>query len=65
MTKLDSFHLGELYRELRVARGLKMKDVVSDKLSQAQLSKFENGQTMLSADKLFIDCNIGYTHEFC
>ncbi|EMB67864.1 putative transcriptional regulator MutR [Streptococcus mutans] len=29
-----------------------MKDVVSDKLSQAQLSKFENGQTMLSADKL-------------
>ena len=52
MTKLDSFHLGELYRELRVARGLKMKDVVSDKLSQAQLSKFENGQTMLSADKL-------------
>jgi transcriptional activator, rgg/gadR/mutR family, C-terminal domain len=52
LTKLDSFHLGELYRELRVARGLKMKDVVSDKLSQAQLSKFENGQTMLSADKL-------------
>lgn len=52
MTKLDSFHLGELYRELRLARGLKMKDVVSSNLSQAQLSKFENGQTMLSADKL-------------
>lgn len=52
MTKLDSHHLGELFRELRLARGLKMKDVTSSQLSQAQLSKFENGQTMLSADKL-------------
>ncbi|MTB70381.1 Rgg/GadR/MutR family transcriptional regulator [Streptococcus uberis] len=54
MAPLDAFHLGELYRELRLARGLKMKDVVNEKLSQAHLSKFENGQTMLSADKLFI-----------
>ncbi|AND78972.1 Rgg/GadR/MutR family transcriptional regulator [Streptococcus pantholopis] len=54
MTKLDSFRLGELYRELRIARGLKMKDIVNSELSQAQLSKFENGQTMLSADKLLI-----------
>lgn len=54
MSKLDAFHLGELYRELRLGRGLKMKDVVNEKLSQAQLSKFENGQTMLSADKLLI-----------
>ncbi|MGT2949119.1 Rgg/GadR/MutR family transcriptional regulator [Streptococcus devriesei] len=52
MTKLDSFNLGELYRELRLARGLKMKDIANDRLSQSQLSKFENGQTMLSADKL-------------
>mgnify|MGYP000690843014 CR=1 FL=1 len=42
--------LGELYRELRVARGLKQKDVARKGLSIAQLSKFENGQTMLSAD---------------
>lgn len=54
MATLDSFRLGELYRELRMARGLKMKDIVNSKLSQAQLSKFENGQTMLSADKLLI-----------
>ena len=46
--------LGELYRELRVARGLKQKDVARKGLSIAQLSKFENGQTMLSADKLLI-----------
>ncbi|MDK8143002.1 Rgg/GadR/MutR family transcriptional regulator [Streptococcus parasanguinis] len=46
--------LGELYKELRVARGLKQKDVARKGLSIAQLSKFENGQTMLSADKLLI-----------
>lgn len=54
MSKLDSFNLGELYRDLRIARGLKMKDIVNQNLSQAQLSKFENGLTMLSADKLLI-----------
>lgn len=47
-------NLGELYRELRVARGLKLKDVARGKLSVSQLSKFENGQTMLAADKLLI-----------
>ena len=46
--------LGDLYKELRVARGLKQKDVAREGLSIAQLSKFENGQTMLSADKLLI-----------
>lgn len=35
--------LGELYRELRMARGLKLKDVAGQKLSVSQLSKFENG----------------------
>lgn len=46
--------LGELYRELRIARGLKLKDVARDNLSVSQLSKFENGQTMLAADKLLL-----------
>lgn len=46
--------LGELYRELRIARGLKLKDVVRDNLSLSQLSRFENGQTMLSADRMLL-----------
>ena len=46
--------LGELYRELRMARGLKLKDVAGQKLSVSQLSKFENGQSMLTADKLLV-----------
>lgn len=54
MRKLNLMNLGELYRELRIARGLKMKDIACSDLSQSQLSKFENGQTMLSADKLLL-----------
>ncbi|EMC15120.1 hypothetical protein SMU76_03150 [Streptococcus mutans N66] len=46
--------LGELYRELRIARGLKIKDIACDNLSKSQLSRFENGQTMLAADKLLL-----------
>lgn len=54
MSQLDNFELGELFCDLRLARGLKMKDIANEHLSQSQLSKFENGQTMLSADKLLI-----------
>ncbi|EMC08267.1 XRE/MutR family transcriptional regulator [Streptococcus mutans] len=49
-----SLELGELYKELRMARGLKLKDIARDNLSISQLSKFENGQTMLAADKLIL-----------
>ena len=49
-----SLELGELYKELRMARGLKQKDVAKDNLSVSQLSKFENGQTMLAADKFLL-----------
>ncbi|EHI74111.1 MutR family transcriptional regulator [Streptococcus criceti] len=49
-----SLELGELYKELRMARGLKLKDIARDNLSVSQLSKFENGQTMLAADKLLL-----------
>lgn len=51
---LKSLELGELYKELRVARGLKLKDVARNNLSVSQLSKFENGQSMLAADKLLL-----------
>ncbi len=54
MNTNESMDLEELFRELRIARGLKLKDVASDKLSVSQLSKFENGQTMLSSDKLLV-----------
>lgn len=49
-----SMELGELYRELRIARGLTLRDVARDGLSLSQLAKFENGQTMLSADRMML-----------
>lgn len=54
LNRQKSMELGELYRELRIARGLKLKDVVRDNLSLSQLSRFENGQTMLSADRMLL-----------
>lgn len=54
MNEKELMNLGELYRELRVARGLKLKDVARGNVSLSQLSKFENGQTMLAADKLLV-----------
>ena len=50
----EFLQIGELYRELRLARGLKLKDVANQQLSLSQLSKFENGQTMIAADKLLV-----------
>ncbi|WP_445785718.1 Rgg family transcriptional regulator [Streptococcus equinus] len=54
MDEKEMMSLGELYRELRMARGLKLKDVAGQKLSVSQLSKFENEQSMLTADKLLV-----------
>lgn len=44
--------LGEQYKELRLGRKVKQKDVANEFLSTSQLSKFESGQSMLSADKM-------------
>lgn len=52
MDKDQMFELGEFYKEMRIARKIKQKDVVKENLSISQLSKFESGQTMLSADKM-------------
>lgn len=46
--------LGEFYRELRQARGIKQKEVAKGILTPSQLSKFENGNSMLSADKMLV-----------
>lgn len=54
MEQEQLMQLGELYRELRTARGLKLKDIARENLSTSHLSRFENGQTMLTADKLLM-----------
>ena len=52
MDSNELLKLGEFYKELRIARKVKQKDIAKNKLSVSQLSKFESGQTMLSADKM-------------
>lgn len=51
---IEKMELGEFYKELRLARKLKQSDVACDGLTASQLSKFELGQSMLSADKLIL-----------
>lgn len=51
---IEKMDLGEFYKELRLARGLKQADVASRNLTASQVSKFELGQSMLSADKLML-----------
>ena len=51
---IERMELGEFYKELRLARKLKQSDVACDGLTASQLSKFELGQSMLSADKLIL-----------
>ena len=49
-----SVEFGEFFKNLRMARGLRLKDVARDTLSVSQLSKFENGHSMLTADKMLL-----------
>lgn len=45
-------NLQETFRELRKARGYTQSDISDDIISRSLISKFENGATMLTADKL-------------
>lgn len=47
-------NIAAVFKELRIARGLSLKDIAQGPLSVSQLSRFENGQSMLAADKLLI-----------
>ena len=40
---IDKIELGEFYRELRIARGVKQNEVACEGLTASQLSKFELG----------------------
>ncbi|HFI0469685.1 TPA: Rgg/GadR/MutR family transcriptional regulator [Streptococcus suis] len=54
MDAVPQIGLGEFYRELRNSRLVKQKDVVRGDFTAAQLSRFESGKSMLSADKLIV-----------
>lgn len=45
---------GEIFQAIRKNKGLTLKDVAGATISSAQLSRFENGKTMLTIDQFFI-----------
>lgn len=48
------FVLGPIYKQLRKARHISLKEAAGSQFSVSMLSRFENGLTELSADKLYI-----------
>ena len=47
-------HLGPVFKKLREARHISLAEAVGDEFSPSMLSRFENGQSDLSAQKLFV-----------
>lgn len=46
-------NLGELYKRMRTSRHLSLKEATGGEFSTSMLSRFENNQANLSAQKLF------------
>lgn len=46
--------IGYVYKILRTAKGFSQKEAAGDEISIAQLSKFENGNTIISTNHFFI-----------
>lgn len=57
---------GEILRQIRVGKGMKLKEAAGDTLSLSQLSRFENGLSMIPIDSFNqVLTNINTTpHEF-
>lgn len=49
---MGEYHLGVLLKEIRVSRKMTLETLADNILSIAQLSKFENGKTNITVDKL-------------
>ncbi|WP_125606356.1 helix-turn-helix domain-containing protein [Lapidilactobacillus bayanensis] len=46
--------LGEVFRELRISKQMSLNDVAGEQFSASQLSKFERGDSEITASKLFL-----------
>lgn len=49
--------LGQVFQAVRHSRGLSLREVTGGAFSTSVLSRFERGETSLSADKLFTALN--------
>ncbi|MGT2845866.1 Rgg/GadR/MutR family transcriptional regulator [Streptococcus massiliensis] len=50
----DLFHMGQIFKELRIGRNISLKEATGDQFSYSMLSRFENGESDLSAQKLLV-----------
>ena len=59
-------NLGRIFKSFREARHISLTEATEEEFSKSMLSRFENGQSELSAQKLFTDLeNIHtYVNEF-
>ena len=46
------FDVGIFFKEIRQTRGYTQKDAGGNYISKSQLSRFENGDTIMTAEKL-------------
>ena len=60
--------LGQTFHQLRKNKNLTLKEVADDEISVAVISKFENDQTMVVADRLrhlLSNINVATEDFFC
>lgn len=51
---IETKEMGELFKKIRLSKKLSLKDVAGDFLSVSFLSKFERGESEMSASRLFL-----------
>ena len=54
-------HLGKVFKELRESRNISLREATGGRFSTSMLSRFENGQNGISAEKLLIALENIYT----
>jgi Rgg/GadR/MutR family transcriptional activator len=51
---VDGLEYGQIFKKLRLEKGITLKQACQQGISTAQLSRFENGKSMLTVDQFFI-----------
>ena len=49
----DTMTYGAIFRQIRINKGMKLKEAAGDTLSPSQLSRFENGLSMVTVETFY------------
>ena len=63
-------NLGQVFKNLRTNRRISLKQISNERVSTAQISRFERGESDSSLEKYSdrvgtLRCGTGYNHSFC